>query len=82
MSSASFIFVISAAIVGILVARAVYIVRTERHDTARGCEPGKGDHIIHAEYSSGLSGHSTSYKIPRDPEAYARRFVPRSKGKS
>jgi len=82
VSSATFIFVISAIILAILITRAVYVVRSERGGTSRGCEPGEGDHIIHADYSSGLSGHSTSYKIPRDPQVYAKRFVPRSRGKS
>ncbi|MEM9854124.1 MAG: hypothetical protein AAF841_06680 [Pseudomonadota bacterium] len=76
MSSGLFIFLICAAILAILIARAIYVVRMEADETARGAEPGKGDLTIHADYSSGFSGHSTSYKIPRDPQAYARRFVP------
>ncbi|MEM1235412.1 MAG: hypothetical protein AAGI10_00485 [Pseudomonadota bacterium] len=76
MSSAAFIALISAAILAILVGRAVVIMRRESKITVRGTPPGDGDTVIHAEYSSGLSGHSTTYKIPQDPQAYARRFVP------
>ncbi|RDC73073.1 hypothetical protein DLJ49_08135 [Rhodovulum sp. 12E13] len=44
----------------------------------RGIAPGEGDHIIDVEYSSGLGGgHATQIRVPRDPQAYARRFVPR-----
>lgn len=80
MSSGAFIALISGTILAILLVRAVIVVRSEQGETQRGSEPGEGDHIIHADYSSGLSGHSTTYKIPRDPQAYARRFVPKSKG--
>ncbi|MEM8591592.1 MAG: hypothetical protein AAGF13_03610 [Pseudomonadota bacterium] len=78
MSSSLFIFLVSAAIVALLVGRAFIVVKREAGEKQRGSEPGSGHHTIHAEYSSGFSGHSTSYKIPRDPEAYARRFVPQS----
>ena len=85
MEGSLFIFLVSAAIVLILLGRAIFVVRAERKQRHRGAEPGTGYHIIHVDYSSGLSGHSTSYRIPRDPQAYARRFVPQSskpKGRS
>ena len=48
----------------------------------RGLAPGKGDHIIDVEYSSGLGGgDAMQIRVPRDPQAYARRFVPKSAGK-
>lgn len=49
----------------------------------RGSLPGKGNHVIEANYSSGAGGggHSTTYTIPRDPQEYAKRFVPREKRK-
>ncbi len=78
MSGAVFITIVSSAILVILVGRAIYVVRSEGGKRERGALPGKGEHTINAEYSSGLSGHSTTYKIPRDPQAYARRFVPPS----
>lgn len=51
--------------------------------TERGSLPGKGDHVIEANYSSGAGGggHSTTYTVPRDPQEYAKRFVPREKQK-
>lgn len=51
--------------------------------TERGSPPGKGDHVIEANYSSGAGGggHSTTYTVPRDPQEYAKRFVPREKQK-
>ena len=76
MSTFSFITLVSAAIVGLLVWKAVSVVRREASTTERGTLPGKGHTTIHAEYSSGFSGNSTSYDIPKDPQAYARRFVP------
>ena len=76
MSSVVFITTICAAILALLLARTLYILRKEKDDSNRGSEPGDGHHTIHAEYSSGFSGHSTSYDIPRDPQAYARLFVP------
>lgn len=79
MSSGFFIFLVSGAILAILITRAVIVVRREGTDAVRGSEPGEGDHTIHAEYSSGFSGHSTNYKIPRDPQAYAKRFVPKQR---
>ena len=76
MSQFAFIFGVSGAIIALLLARTLYVLRKERGETLRGSEPGKGHHTIHAEYSSGFSGHSTTYHIPRDPQAYAKLFVP------
>ncbi|MEM1232655.1 MAG: hypothetical protein AAGH70_00885 [Pseudomonadota bacterium] len=76
MSSLSFIVLVSAAIVGLLLWKAVSVVRSEQGQRLRGTLPGEGHTTIHSEYSSGFSGHSTSYDIPKDPQAYARRFVP------
>ena len=79
MGSALPIMIICVAIALLLIWRAYAIIQSEKGITERGSEPGKGDHIIHAEYSSGLSGHSTTYKISRDPQAYAKMFVPKQK---
>ncbi|MEL6689094.1 MAG: hypothetical protein AAFP28_02140 [Pseudomonadota bacterium] len=76
MSSLTFITLVSCAIIGLLVWKAISVVRNERGTTERGTAPGEGHTTIHAEYSSGFSGNSTSYDIPKDPQAYARRFVP------
>jgi len=76
MSSTLFITLICGAIIALLLARTIYVLRQEKGEKLRGSEPGQGYHTIHAEYSSGFSGHSTSYDVPRDPQAYARLFVP------
>ncbi|WP_147125126.1 hypothetical protein [Shimia ponticola] len=76
MSSALFITAICGAIIALLLARTLYVLRQEKGQKIRGSEPGTGHHTIYAEYYSGFSGHSTSYEIPRDPQAYARLFVP------
>jgi len=49
-------------------------------DTTRGSEPGTGDHVIDISYNSGGpgGGHHAVLRIPRDPQDYARRFVPAS----
>src|SRR6056297_1040629 len=66
-------------IVAVLAVGALKARQTIRRDRAegRGLAPGTGDHIMHVEYSSGLGGgHATQIRVPRDPQAYARRFVP------
>lgn len=44
--------------------------------TRRGSPPGKGYHTLESNYSSGLGGHDTTWRVPRDPQEYARSFVP------
>lgn len=46
---------------------------------ARGAEPGKEDHILTSDYQSGMGGHSTTWRVPADPQEYAKKFVPHSK---
>lgn len=78
------VFAISAIIGGmillILVLRALWIMRAER-DAPRGAEPGTGDHVLSAHYHSGGGGggETREYRVPRDPQKYARLFVPKSK---
>ncbi|MGX9354393.1 hypothetical protein ACS3SW_04295 [Roseobacteraceae bacterium S113] len=43
---------------------------------ARGAKPGKGDHVLTSDYQSGLGGHSTTWRVPADPQEYAKKFVP------
>lgn len=47
--------------------------------TERGSEPGEGYHELESNYSSGLGGHQTTWRVPRDPQEYARHFVPAAK---
>ncbi|WP_142834962.1 hypothetical protein [Palleronia caenipelagi] len=53
-----------------------------RHDPGptRGQLPGDGVTVLRAEYQSGMGGgEETEYTIPKDPQAYARLFVPKEK---
>lgn len=74
------IVLLSALILLVAVLRAAQSLRHSR-GTERGSLPGTGDHILHADYSSGAGGggQSTTYRIPRDPQEYARKFVPRDR---
>ena len=72
------IVVISAAILVIRAVRAFVVMRRET-GAPRGAEPGKGYHIIDSSYFSGGGGggHQSSFRVPRDPQEYARGFVPK-----
>lgn len=72
------VVLLSAAIIVVLAVRAIWVVRAEKNQP-RGSLPGKGDHVIEANYGSGLGGQTGEFRVTRDPEEYARRFVPRSK---
>ncbi|CUH28761.1 hypothetical protein JSE7799_00822 [Jannaschia seosinensis] len=73
---------LALVILGILIARAIWIMRAEaRQDNGgrpRGVRPGSGYTEVQSEYFSGLGGGSQSAtRVPRDPQEYARAFVPR-----
>ena len=68
--------ILIALITAVTVAIAILRMRGEHH-AKRGSKPGTGFHVLHSNYSSGLGGNSTSWKVPRDPQAYARSFVPK-----
>lgn len=72
------VFVLSALILVIVGLRAYVIVRSEDGKKLRGSPPGKGNHIIQAEYQSGGGGGGShgQFRVPKDPQAYARAFVP------
>ncbi|MEL6517834.1 MAG: hypothetical protein AAFR34_06880 [Pseudomonadota bacterium] len=74
------IVLISAAILAVLAVRAFIVVRRER-DAPRGSLPGKGHHVIDASYFSGGGGggQSGEFRVPKDPQEYARAFVPKRK---
>jgi hypothetical protein len=39
-------------------------------------------HVLRSDYQSGIGGGSvTTWKVPKDPDAYARLFVPKEKKK-
>lgn len=64
-----------AVVVFLLARRAI----REDEGKPRGSEPGTGYHTLHSHYSSGLGGQSRSYKVPRDPQEYAKHFIPKDK---
>lgn len=72
------VFILSALILAIVGLRAYLIVRSEDGKKLRGSAPGKGDHIVQAEYQSGGGGGGShgQFRVPKDPQAYARAFVP------
>jgi hypothetical protein len=73
---------LGATIVAVLVARAAWILRREAEQEdggrPRGIEPGTGYTEIISDYSSGVGGGGQlTSRVPRDPQEYARSFVPR-----
>ncbi|MEM1078419.1 MAG: hypothetical protein AAGI09_07820 [Pseudomonadota bacterium] len=73
------IVVLSGALLGVLLIRAIWVVQDEeRNPPERGSAPGVGYTKIEANYHSGGpgGGHSTIIRVPRDPQEYARSFVP------
>lgn len=80
MNGAALPVVLVVLIVGLLAIRAWAVMRAER-GARRGAEPGEGYHVIRSEYFSGGGGggETTEYTVPKDPQAYARLFVPGNK---
>ncbi|MCJ7871947.1 hypothetical protein Q4577_09985 [Marinovum sp. 2_MG-2023] len=71
---------LGVAIFGVTVLLARRAIRADQGKT-RGSEPGSGYHVLHTQYSSGLGGQSHTTKVPRDPQEYAKRFIPKGKSK-
>ncbi|TDL84132.1 hypothetical protein E2L08_01280 [Palleronia sediminis] len=70
---------LAAAILVVLALRVRAVLRAER-GALRGAAPGDGVHVIVSDYQSGTGGgHYREYTVPKDPQAYARLFVPRDK---
>lgn len=70
----------SALVVVLLIIRAAQAVISERK-APRGIDPGQGDTLIDVNYASGGGGggHSTTIRVPKDPQEYAKAFVPRNR---
>ncbi|MGR3460815.1 MAG: hypothetical protein ACU0AX_08035 [Roseovarius sp.] len=81
MSGAAIVTVLSGLVLLLAVLRAAQVLRQERGRRAgRGTEPGPGDSTIESHYSSGVSGgQSMSYRISRDPQTYAKLFIPKDR---
>ena len=67
----------SAIVIVMLLARAVQVLRQEQNEP-RGTAPGKGYTVIESHYISGGAGggDSVTYTVPKDPQEYAKAFVP------
>ena len=72
------ILTLSALVLLLAVLRGLQALRHTK-GTERGVEPGEGYTKIEANYSSGLGGHTTEYYVPRDPQEYAKTFIPRDR---
>ncbi|MEO1139532.1 MAG: hypothetical protein AAFW87_08755 [Pseudomonadota bacterium] len=51
----------------------------QRKDPGKlGSKPGKGVHTLESDYQSGVGGGNvTRWTVPRDPQEYAKRFIPK-----
>jgi len=79
MDGFGIIAAICALILAVLVARAIWVVKSEQ-SAPRGTAPGDGETEIISEYASGVGGgERRTYTIPKDPQEYAKAFVPRDK---
>ena len=80
MTVANTITLLCMAILFVVGWRTIHVMRQEK-DAKRGSEPGTGHHIVEAAYHSGGAGggHDGRFTVPRDPQEYARLFVPKQK---
>ncbi|XDA96509.1 hypothetical protein AB1M95_10195 [Sulfitobacter sp. LCG007] len=76
------IVILSGLVLLLAVGRGLQALR-HTEGTERGSEPGEGHHVIEAEYSSGGGGGGQfmRYEIPKDPQEYARIFIPKDGSK-
>lgn len=72
------VVLLSGAILLVLILRTAWVIRHEPN-RPRGSLPGKGHHVIDANYNSGLGGQAGQFRVPKDPAEYAKSFVPRSR---
>lgn len=78
--------ILCGVILLVLLARAIWIMRREAAEEdggrPRGIPPGTGYTEIESNYFSGVGGGSQmTSRVPRDPQEYARAFVPKRRGK-
>ncbi len=72
------IFVLIVGGLIVLFVGAIAVMGKSKANKLRGSEPGKGYHTLTSDYQSGMGGgHVTTWKVPRDPQEYAKRFVPK-----
>lgn len=81
MSGAAILTILSGLVLLLAVLRGAQSLSQDR-STGRGTTPGRGDNVIDAHYSSGAGGgQDMSYRISRDPQTYAKLFIPKDRRK-
>jgi hypothetical protein len=82
MSGGWLITILSGLVLLMAVLRAAQAIRQDRAQE-HGTLPDKGHSVIESHYSSGGAGggQSMSYRIPRDPQTYAKLFIPKDRKK-
>ncbi len=70
---------LAALVLVFAVLKAAQTLRHEKSADRRGSAPGKGYHVIQANYHSGGGGggHSAEFRVPKNPQEYSRLFVPK-----
>lgn len=71
-------FVVIAVVAIVALVAALAITAQRQNPGRRGSQPGSGFHVLRSDYQSGMGGGNvTEWKVPRDPDVYARLFVPK-----
>lgn len=69
-------------VIGIVVMTAIVAVVSQRRRPLEEDETDPDYHTLRSDYQSGMGGGSVrTWKVPKDPQEYARFFVPKSKRK-
>ena len=72
----------SILIFGILVVAVIAAVAAQRRDPLEEEEDDPNYHTLRSDYQSGMGGGSVrTWKVPKDPQEYARFFAPKDKEK-
>ena len=68
-------------IVGIVIMTALVAFVGQRRRPIEEDENDPDYHTLRSDYQSGLGGSVRTWKVPKDPDEYARFFVPKGKKK-
>ena len=70
----------SILVLGIVVMTAVVAVASQRRRPLEENDTDPDYHTLRSDYQSGMGGGSVrTWKVPKDPQEYARFFVPKNK---
>ena len=72
---------VGSCLVMVLMALRAWQIWRDEEDAPRGTEPGQGHTTIESHYISGGGGggNSITYTVPKDPQEYAKAFVPKER---